>query len=88
MPKDLPTLDINGSAAAVNERWRKWKRAFEYYADGASLTDAKKKTSQLLHLAGMDLQDIYEDLIDPGPESSDDEDEYKEAIRKLDNHFK
>lgn len=68
-------------------RWRKWKRAFEYYAEGQSLTDAKKKTAQLLHFAGMDLQDLFEDLPDPGPVPEED-DEYKKAMRKLDNRFK
>ena len=85
--KHLPVLDLSGSAAQVTERWRKWKRAFEYYAEGQGITDAKKKTAQLLHYAGMELQDLFEDLPDPGPAPEDD-DEYKKAIRKLDNRFK
>ena len=60
---------------------------FEYYAEGQSLTDPKKKTAQLLHFAGMDLQDLFEDLPDHNPPSSGD-DAYKKAIRKLDYRFK
>ena len=32
--KHLPPLDLNGPASQVADRWRKWKRAFEYYAEG------------------------------------------------------
>jgi len=47
----------------------------------------KKKTAQLLHFTGMDLQDLFEDLVDPGPAPERD-DVYQKAIRKLDNRFK
>ena len=85
--KALPTFDLSGSASQVADRWRKWKRAFQYYADGKDIKGAHRKTSQLLHLAGLQLQDIYEDLRDPGPETETD-DEYKVCIRKLDHYFK
>ena len=85
--KHLSVFDLSGPAPRVANRWRKWKRAFEYYAEGQSLTDPKKKTAQLLHFAGMDLQDLFEDLPDHNPPSSGD-DAYKKAIRKLDYRFK
>ena len=31
------------------------------------IDNVRKKTSQLLHFAGMEVQDIFEDLQDPGP---------------------
>ena len=46
----LPTLDINGPASEVSERWKRWKRTFLYYADGQGLTDANKRRAQLLLL--------------------------------------
>ena len=43
--------------------------------------------AQLLHLAGMEVQDIYEDLPDPGPLNADQDNEYVVCLRKLDAHF-
>ena len=60
--------------------WKKWKRAFEYYAEGEGLDNTWKKTSQLLHYAGMEVQDIFEDLVDPDP--AGDADRYAVCIRK------
>ena len=85
--KSLPTFDMEGPASQVAERWRKWKRAFEYYAVGKGIDDPTKKVSQLLHFAGMEVQDVFEDLQDPGPEEESDN-EYSVALRKLDLHFK
>ena len=84
--KALPPLDILGSSSQVANKWRKWKRAFEYYAEGKGLENTRKKTSKLLHFAGMEVQDIFEDLVDPDP--SGDEDLHAICIRKQDNHFR
>ena len=47
----------------------------------------RKKTSQLLHFAGMEVQDIFEDLQDPGPIPEAGNNAYKVAICKLDSYF-
>ena len=47
-----------------------------------------KKTSQLLHFAGMEVQDIFEDLQHPGPIPEAGDNAYKVAIRKLDSYFR
>ena len=86
--KHLPPLDLTGPASQVAERWRKWKRAFEYYAEGKGIENVRKKTSQLLHFAGMEVQDIFEDLQDPGPVPEEGDNAYKIAIRKLDSYFR
>ena len=63
----LSPMDLSGSASKVAERWRQWKRSYEYnYIDGKGITQAERKKSQLLHLAGLEVQDIFEDLVDPG----------------------
>lgn len=84
----LPPMDLSGSAAKVVERWRQWKRSYEYYIDGKGITQARRKKSQLLHLAGLEVQDIFEDLVNPGPVNSTTDDMYKVCIRKLDAHFR
>ena len=43
--KYLPPLDLTGPASQVAERWRKWKRPFEYYAEGKGIESVRKKTS-------------------------------------------
>ena len=48
---------------------------------------ASRKKAQLLHLAGMEVQDIYEDLPDPGPVNADQDNENIVCLRKLDASF-
>ena len=86
--KTLPPLNLTGPTSQVADRWRKWKRAFEYYAKGKGIDNIRKKTSSLLHFAGMDVQDIVEDLQDRGPIPSTGDNAYKVAIRKLDFYFR
>ena len=71
--KALPPLDLTGPASQVAEPCRKRKCAFEYFAEGKGIDNVLKKTSLLLYFAGMDVQDLLEDLQDPGriPESGD-----------------
>ena len=40
--KALPPLDLTGPASQVAERWRKWKRAFEYFAEGKGIDNVRK----------------------------------------------
>ena len=53
LTRSLPPLYLSGPASHVAERWRKWKRAFEYYAAAKGIDNVPKKTSQLLHFAGI-----------------------------------
>ena len=82
----LPTLDLSGSSSQVANNCKKWKRAFEYYAEGKGLHNTRKKTSQLMHYAGMEVQDIFEDLVNSDPAGN--QDLYAVCIRKLDHHFR
>lgn len=84
----LPPLDLTGSSSQVAERWRQWKRSYQYYIDGKGITNPSRKTAQLLHLAGMEVQDIYEDIPDPGPLNANEDNEYVVCLRKLDAHFR
>ena len=86
--KHLPPLDLTRSALQVADRWRKWKCTFEYYTEGRGVDNVRKKTSRLLHFAGMEVQDIFEDLQHPGPIPETGDNAYKVAIRKLDSYFR
>ena len=54
---------------------------------GKGITNASRKRAQLLHLAGMEVQDMYEDLPDPGQVIAEQDNEYVVCLRKLDAHF-
>ena len=54
------------------------------------LDNTRKKTSQHVHFAGMEVQDIFDiyifDIVDPDPAA--DQEPYAVCIRKLNNHFR
>ena len=52
------------------------------------ITNAARKKAQLLHLPGMEVQDIFEDIPDPGPVNAEEDDLFKVCVRKLDTHFR
>ena len=82
----LKPLDTTGPAHIVAERWRKWKRSFEYYIAGRGITDKARCTALLLHLAGERVQDIFDSLrADLDPDAAD---PFKETLQALDNYFK
>ena len=85
--KHVPPLDLTGPASQVAERLCKWKRGFEYYAEGKGIGNVRKM-SQLLHFASIEVQDIFEDLQDPGPIPEEGDTAYKIALRSLDFHFR
>ena len=39
----LPTLDLSGFSSQVANNWKKWKRAFEYYAEGKGLDNTRNE---------------------------------------------
>ena len=82
----LQRLNLTGSASQVTKRWNRWRRSYEYYIEGKGITQVGRKKSQLLHLVGIKVQDLYEDLVDPGPTASTD-DVYSVCIWKLNAHF-
>ena len=78
--KHLPSLDLTGLALQVADRWRKWKHTFECYANEKGIDNVRKKMSQLLHFTAMEVQDIFEDLQDPGTILEVGDNAYKVAI--------
>ena len=85
--KSLLPMDLSGSASQVAEKWQKWKRAFEYYAARKGIDNAHKRTSELLHFAAMEVQDILEDLQDPGPIPEKGDNAFKIPIHTVDSYF-
>ena len=64
-------------------RWERWLRAFEFYADGKGVEEAKQKKALLLHSAGMQVQDVFHTLAVGATD-----DLYEEAVKSLNTYFK
>ena len=75
---DLTTF--NCDKPGVSERWKRWVRSFELYAEGRNITKDKQKRSLMLHCAGNAVQDIFFTL-------KIEEDTYQAAVNVLTEHF-
>ena len=70
----LPLFGLSGSSSQVAQKWRKWKRAFEYYAEGEGLHK------------GNGISGYFQDIANHNP-AKDNQDPYTACIRKLNHHF-
>lgn len=52
-------FDPHGDTAGVYQRWSRWLRSFEIFADASGCVNDGQKKQLLLHCAGPDTQDIY-----------------------------
>ncbi|CAB4030227.1 Transposon Tf2-9 poly, partial [Paramuricea clavata] len=79
---DLPKLQpfTLGETSTISQRWRKWIKSFEYYIAASGINDKKQQRAILLHLAGPEVQDIFETLEDTG-------NDLDTAIAKLTSYF-
>ena len=69
----IKSFDPHGDPSNVGRRWRRWLKCFCLYADSKGLkiqedsADNKvQRRAFLLHLAGVDVQEIFETLADTG----------------------
>ena len=61
----------------MGPRWRRCQKALQFYIEGRVITAAARKGALLLHCAGMEVQDIFETLTDPGVPEGTEDDVYK-----------
>ena len=52
-------FDPHGDTAGVYQKWSRWLRSFEIFADASGCTNEHQKRQLLLHCAGPDTQEIY-----------------------------
>lgn len=55
----VSNFDIAGEAGP---RWRKWRKAFEYYIIARGIKEDERKKALLLHCAGPAVQEVFETL--------------------------
>ena len=82
LKRELPTFDPSGDPTSTAPRWKRWKRAFELFAVGKGIKDPTQKRALMLHMAGMEVQDIFDTLADTGEPK-----DYDKAIAALDAYF-
>ncbi len=58
----LPPFESTSDIAAQGQRWIQWLKRFENFVIAANITDSKRKTAMLLHLAGEQVHEIYSTL--------------------------
>lgn len=69
--------------------WQKWKRELQRYFDACGITSQLEKRAKMLHLAGSDIQEIFDHLpgVDEVSHVLVDPPYYDVAIQRLDEHF-
>ena len=59
----LPAFDTVAEPATLTQQWITWKEEFELYVTASGLSDATQKRALFLHLAGLTVQDIFNNSI-------------------------
>ena len=79
----LPALQpflATSDQTTLGQRWSKWVKGLEYFLTASNITNKKQKHAVLLHLAGPEVQTIFETLSDTGKD-------YNAALAKLNENF-
>ncbi|XP_050709686.1 uncharacterized protein K02A2.6-like [Eriocheir sinensis] len=74
MVLDVPApkaFSVQEDPSSVAQRWKKWMSSFEVYLRAAGVTKVDQKAALLLHVAGLEVQDIFATL-QPEGEAYDD----------------
>ena len=56
-------FDDKSDCANLASNWNRWLRSFSYMVQGRAIAAVDQKRALLLHLAGPDVQDLYETLV-------------------------
>ena len=62
----LHVFDTTGDITSLHQRWERWKDQFLIYFVASGVTNEPQKRALLLHIAGLDVQDIVRILPDAG----------------------
>ena len=76
-------FDCKGNSFALGPRWKKWLQSFQYFLVAKGVVNDAQKKAWLLHTAGVEVQELYETLKDPGPTATD----FGKAVRTLNAYF-
>lgn len=85
----ISKFQCKGNSPALAPRWKKWLQSFQYFMVAKEVVnDALKKALQL-HTAGIEVQELYETLTDPGTDTfgEDTATEYEKTFLTLNAYF-
>ena len=51
-------------SCAEPSKWDSWKRSFEYYIQASGITSESRKIAVLLHVGGLELQEVFHSVVD------------------------
>ena len=83
-------FDCKGNSSALGPRWKKWLQSFQYFLVAKGVVNDAQKKALLLHTAGIEVQELYETLTDPGPAEEFEEDtatDFEKTVRTLNAYF-
>ena len=77
------------NSSALAPRWMKWLQSFQYFLVAKGVVNDAQKKALLLHTAGIEVQELYEMLTDPGMHTFEEDTamEYKKTVRTLNAYF-
>ncbi|PFX12441.1 Uncharacterized protein K02A2.6 [Stylophora pistillata] len=78
----LEPFNPKGEAHNLSQRWKRWKRAFDLYVTRKGVSNDAQKRALLLHVAGMDVEEIYFTLAGDGEDVS-----FQATLQVLDDYF-
>ena len=61
--RGLPCFDAKGEPNSLSVRWKRWKHAFNLYVASKGVINEGQKVALLLHSGGIELQEIYYNLV-------------------------
>lgn len=82
----VKAFDAVGDPSTLAQRWGTWKSEFELYVVASGVSDATQQRALLLHLAGPQVRDIFNNSI-PTAARGEAKD-YKKAMDALTEYFK
>ena len=83
-------FDCKGNSSALGPRWKKWLQSFQYFLVAKGVVNDAQKKALLLQTAGIEVQEWYETLTDPGPKEEFEEDTatyFEKTVRTLNAYF-
>ena len=78
----LEPFNPKGEPHFLSQRWNRWKRAFNLYVTGKGVSDNAQKRALFLHVAGMDVQEIYFTLAVDAESAT-----FEATVKVLDDYF-
>ena len=82
-------FDCKGNSSALRPGWKKWLESFQHFLVAKGVVNDVQK-ALLLHTAGIEAQELYETLNDPGPREEFEEDtatDFQKVVSTLNAYF-